>query len=700
MIIPHLRQDLEILRGNSREDGSPAWLLYDAIRNKYFTLGITAFRLIKNWTGGVELKDFEKKINSEGIETNIDEIKSFVNFLQLNNLIVQPLGQGVNLLSQQKNSLKKHWLLNLIHSYLFFKIPLFKPDEFLNKFISKVKNLGSKNFRNLIYFFGFIGIFLVIQPYESFAKTFMYFFTFNGLLLYLVTLIFVKCLHELGHAFVAKHFGCRVSAIGIAFLVFFPFLYTDTTDAWRLRNHKERLLINFAGILTELHLALIATFAWAVLPDGGLKSVAFFIATTSWISSLVINVSPFMRFDGYYVFADWLKAENLQPRSFALARWQVRETLFGLNHSPPEELNPSRRWLFIIYAWSTWIYRFFLFIGIALLVYHFAFKVLGIILFVIEIYWFIMAPIVREMKQWLLLKKDIKFNIKTFRLLLFLITLSLLLFAPWKSSLKIPAVFISEQYSKIYAPYPAQIKNIMVKNDDEVKEGQSIIEFYSPKLEDQINSTRTKLELIKTKLNRLSDSAGNMDQYITLQQRLISVNSELSGLLKIQDKMILKSPIDGSIKDLDNLSNGIWVNNRNELFGIVKYGTGQVKGFIKENQIDRFKLNNAAVFIPSDGTHEKINLISKSLDYSAVNALPYLSLSSTYNGPIAVRNDIESEYENRPETAYYSADFKIVSKTNIEFELPGYVHIDGYRYSPFIKFFRNIFSLLIRESGF
>ena len=700
MIIPHLRQDLEIFRGNSREDGSPAWLLYDAIRNKYFTLGITAFRLIKNWRGGEDLEQFEKKINSNGIETNIDEIKSFVNFLQLNNLIIQPIGQGVTLLSQQKNSLKKHWLLNLIYSYLFFKIPLFKPDEFLNKSISTVKKLGSKNFRNLIYFFGFIGVFLVIQQYESFAKTFMYFFTFDGLLLYLVTLIFVKCLHELGHAFVAKHYGCRVSAIGIAFLVFFPFLYTDTTDAWRLRNHKERLLINFAGILTELHLALIATFAWAILPDGGLKSVAFFIATTSWISSLVINVSPFMRFDGYYVFSDWLKAENLQPRSFALARWQVRETLFGLNHSPPEELNPARRWLFITYAWSTWVYRFFLFIGIALLVYHFAFKVLGIILFVIEIYWFIMAPIFKEMKQWFVLKQDIKLNKKTIRLFIILISLSLLLFAPWKSSMKIPAVYISEQYSKIYSPYPAQIKKILVKNDDQVKKGQSLIEFYSPNLDDQINSTKRKLELIKTKINRLSDSAGNMDQYITYQQRLISAKSELSGLLKIQNKMILKAPIDGSIKDLDNLSNGIWVNNRNELFGIVKHGTGQVKGFIKENQIDRFKLNNTAVFIPNDGMHKKINLISKSLDYSAISALPYLSLSSTYNGPIAVRLDTDTEYENRPETAYYSADFKIMSKTNIEFELPGYVYIDGYRYSPFIKFFENTFSLLIRESGF
>ena len=700
MIIPYLRQDLEILRGNSREDGSPAWLLYDAIRNKYFTLGITAFRLIKNWKGGEDLKKFEKKINSQGIETNTEEIKSFISFLQLNNLIIQPIGQGVPLLSKQKASLKKNWLLNLIHSYLFFKIPLFKPDEFLNKSISKVRKLGSKNFRNVIYLLGFIGIFLVIQQYESFVKTFMYFFTFNGLLLYLITLIFVKCLHELGHAFVAKHFGCRVSAIGIAFLVFFPFLYTDTTDAWRLRNHKERLLINFAGILTELHLALFATFAWAILPDGGLKSVAFFIATTSWISSLAINVSPFMRFDGYYVFADWLKAENLQPRSFALARWKVRETFFGLNHKPPEELNPSRRWIFISYAWLTWLYRFFLFIGIALLVYHLAFKVLGIILFIIEIYWFIMAPIIREIKQWWLLKSEIKFNKETKRLLIIIFSILILLLAPWKSSMKIPAVYVSEKYSKIYSPYSAQIKNILVQKDEIVKKGQPLIELYSPNLEDYINSTRRKLKLIKTKLNRLSDSAGNMDQYITYQQRLVSVQSELHGLLKIQNKMIIRAPFSGSIKDLDNLSNGMWVSNKNELFGIVHYGTGQVKGFVKEEQIDRFKSNNTAVFIPNDGVHKKINLISRSLDFSSVGILPYLSLSSTHKGPIAVRLDVDKEFENRPETAYYSANFRPVNKTNIEFELPGYVHVDGYRYSPFLKMFKNIFSLLIRESGF
>lgn len=700
MIIPYLRQDLEIFRGNSREDGSPAWLLYDAVRNKYFTLGLTAFRLIKNWRGGEDIQNFEKKINTQGIETTGEEIKSFVGFLQQNNLIIQPQGQGVAYLMQQKNSLKKSWIMNLIHSYLFFKIPLFTPDEWLGRTYNKVKFLGSKKVRNIIYILGFIGLFLVIQQFENFSKTFLYFFSIKGLMLYFITLVFVKCLHELGHAYVAKHYGCRVSAIGIAFLVFFPFLYTDTTDAWRLRNHKERLLINFAGIFTELHLALIATFIWGILPEGGLKSAAFFIATTSWISSIAINVSPFMRFDGYYVFSDWLKAENLQPRSFALAKWKTRETLFGFNHKPPEEINPSRRWTFIIYAWSTWVYRLFLFIGIALLVYYFAFKVLGIILFAIEIYWFIMLPIIKEMKQWWLMRSEMKINKQTFRTTSILIITLMVLFLPWKSSMKIPAVYISEKYSKIYSPYPAKIKSVLITKDQEVEVGQNLIELYSPGLDQEINSIRRKILLTKTKINRMSGTSGNMDEYLTYNQRLIALQSELFGLTNTKEKLIIKAPNKGKVKDLISLSSEMWVSNLDQLLGIVHYGTGSVKAFIREEQIDRFQENTPAVFIPNDGDHKKIHLISNKLDLSSVNNLPYIALASIHNGPIAIRNFTSGEYQYRPETAHYVADFKLVNESRIKFELPGYVHIEGSRYSPFTKLFKNIIAILVRESGF
>ena len=699
MIIPYLREDLEILRGNSREDGSPAWLLYDALRNKYFTLGLTAFRLIKNWMGGVDIKVFEKKINNEGIETNSKEIENFINFLQLNNLIVQPRGQKANILLQQKNAQKKNWTYFLIHSYLFFKIPLVKPDEWLGKTLKYVKVLGSKKFRNIIYILGFIGICLVIQQFEVFINTFLYFFSFKGLMLYFLTLVFVKSLHELGHGYVSKYFGSRVSTIGIAFLVFFPFLYTDTTDAWRLRNHKERLLINFAGILTELHLALISTFLWAILPDGAFKSVAFFIATTSWISSLAINVSPFMRFDGYYVFSDWLKAENLQPRSFSLARWQLREILFGFNHSPPEELNPSRRWTFILYAWLTWVYRFFIFLGIAFLVYHFAFKVLGILLFVIEIYWFILKPILNEVKNWYNLRSEIKLNRQTIRLY-FIITFLLLLFLlPWKSSLKIPAVYASEQYTKIYSPYPAKVKQIFVNKNQNVTKGQELLELFSPELDLKINKTRRKIKLTKTKINRLSKSADNLDQYMILQQKLISFKNELYGLNKIKAKFILKSPVDGKIKNFKNLSTNQWVSNLDELVGIVKSGPGRVVGFLKEENINRFKINENAIFIPLNGQHSKVKLISESIDRSAISVLPYLSLSSQFDGPIPTRSFVSKEYENRPVKAHYQTKFKLIDDEKlVELEIPGYVHVDGYRYSPVIKFLKNIFSLIVRES--
>ena len=700
MIVPYLRQDLEIFRGNSREDGLPAWLLYDAIRNKYFSLGLTAFKLIKNWKGGEDIKNFEKKINSSGIDTSEEEIKSFISFLHQNNLIIQPTGQNIAYLMQQKNSMKKSWLMHAIHNYLFFKIPLFKPDDWLSKTLKYVKHFASKKFRNLVYFFGFIGLFLVVQQLETFKSTFLYFFSFQGLMLYFLTLVFVKCLHELGHGYIAKYYGCRVSAIGIAFLVFFPFLYTDTTDAWRLRNHKERLLINFGGILTELHLALIATFIWAVLPDGGFKSAAFFLATTSWISSLTINVSPFMRFDGYYVFSDWLRAENLQPRSFALARWKIRESLFGLNHPPPEEINPSRRWTFIVYAWATWVYRFFLFLGIALLVYHFAFKILGIILFVIEIHWFILLPIIREIKNWYKLKTEIRFNKQTKRTLIIILSLLMILFLPWKSSLKIPAVYVSEQYSKVYAPYPSKIKKVLVNKDDVVEKGQELIELYSPDLDREIFSIRRKIQLTKTKINRLSKSAGNMDQFLTLQQSLIALQTELTGLSRVKNKLIIKAPIKGKIKDFYNLSEGMWVSNFDQLLAIVHYGTGKVRGFIKEEQIERFLKNNPAVFIPNDGIHDKVYLVSKSLDLSAISNLPNISLSSAHDGPIAIRNFTGGEFRYRPETAHYIAEFELAKKSEIQFELPGYVHIQGSRYSPFANVIKNVIAIIVRESGF
>ena len=78
-------------------------------------------------------------------------------------------------------------------------------------------------------------------------------------------------------------------------------------------------------------------------------------------------------------------------------------------------MQSHRRNLLILYAWSTWVYRFFLFIGIALLVYFFAFKLLGIILFAVEIIWFIGLPIGKEVLAWWKLKSKFILSLKLLR---------------------------------------------------------------------------------------------------------------------------------------------------------------------------------------------------------------------------------------------------------------------------------------------
>ena len=162
-----------------------------------------------------------------------------------------------------------------------------------------------------------------------------------------------------------------------------PVRYTEASTACKA-SRRARLMVDAAGIFAELMLAVMATLFWVFLPDGTASDVAFVIASVSWVMSLLVNLNPLMRFDGYYLLADMLGVENMQERGFALARWRLREFLFGFGDPAPEHLSrPMRRGL-IVHAYAVWVYRFFLFLDIALLVYHVAVKLAGIVLFAVE----------------------------------------------------------------------------------------------------------------------------------------------------------------------------------------------------------------------------------------------------------------------------------------------------------------------------
>ncbi len=697
--LPQLRQDIKLMETSCAEDGSKQWLLFDPIRNKYYTIGQEAFQLISVWEEDTEIQDFLHKYRSK-LDMEESDLETFITFMVQNNLTVPKEKNTFKKLYQDYKKTKQSPIKWLIHNYLFIRIPLFKPDKWLDKNMKYIDFLYTKSWQNIVFIIGLMGILLVLQDLNNFFSTFLYFFSYEGFFYYIVSLIFVKSIHELGHAFTAKRYGCKVASMGVAFLVLFPVLYTDTTDSWKLKSKYQRLQIVLAGMKTELYLAMISTFLWFFLPEGTIKSIAFVVATTSWITSLLVNISPFLRFDGYYALSDISDSKNLQPRSFAMARWFIRKNILGLEETIPEHLSKQKKNFFITYAILTWIYRFFLFLGIALLVYYFAFKVLGIILFLIEIIWFILMPIYKEILYWWNKKEALKWN-KTNKISFGIFcVLILLLFIPWNTKVTIPAIIEAKSFVQIYSPKNAQIKEILFKNQDFVKQGDTLMILYSPSVELEISQVEKEIQLLHIHLDKLAGFKTMLEQRFILEEQLSRKTQELVGLKDIQSKLTVTAPFDGLVQLNDYFHVNQWIDDKTPLIDLYNPNSLELVGFCPQDRIDDIQLNDDVIFFANSGDIAAIKGNISDIEHLSIPYLPYPELSSDFQGSIATRT--EQNKLLRTEQAYYKVTVKINihNQETLNRRFHGNAVISAEASSLAKRFFNLIVTTLIKESGF
>lgn len=698
--LPALRQDLKLLPGPHDEDGAPRWLLHDGVRNRYFTLAESALDLVRHWQGGVSAETMSSYLMGLGLEYEIAEIQAFSDFLIVNNLVVARSESASDYFSTQHRDNKKSIWSKLLHNYLFVRIPLIRPDPLLAKIAPRLSWLFSAQVHWIILLMGLSGALLVLRQWDSFASTFLYFFSFEGMLLYVLTLVVVKSAHELGHALVSYRLGCRVASMGVAFLVMFPVLFTDTTDAWKLRSRRDRLRIVTAGVRTELYLALIATFMWAILPDGALRSAVFFVATTSWITSLLVNISPFLRFDGYYAFSDIVGVENLQQRSFALGKWSLRRWLWGIQDPLPEPLPKPRARLMIVYAWCTWIYRFFLFLGIALLVYHFFFKMLGILLFVVEILWFIVMPIFNEFKVWKERSGDFQFSPLRLLWWSFPITMLILVILPLPIEVSIPGVIKADRSQHLFATEPAQVVSLSVQSGRTVEEGDLLIELQSPGLDNAMLQVQVELRLAKLKLIRQVSSPEEKARQAINRERIRQLQAQFDGLLSRKKLLEIRAPFSGVVSESEMLRPGQWVGKEQLLLTLVDPDILRAEGFVSEQNVNQLTADSQGVFIGNSGEEGSLPVTLEQIDISAVSSLPYPELGSEAGGAIAVRL---ADKRLMPESAQYRVSFRLEEHPESHRALlrqPGMLVIEGERNSWLWLQCQRLIAVVVRESGF
>jgi len=709
-VFPRLRNDLKLLPAPPQDNGSPTWTLHDPVCNSFYRIGWLEFELLARWHISDKDKIIQDILEKTPLNVTHDEIEIFYRFLSVNSLLQPSTPLLMNQLKNKITRPRERFSLWLLKHYLFIRIPLLSPDRFLELTLPIVKIFVSCTFLYIIGFALFLSFFLIMRQWDTFTHTFLYFFSVQGIIWYALAIFISKLIHELGHAYTSKYYGINIPTMGVALLVLFPMLYTDNSEAWKLKSRISRMIIVAAGTLAELVIAVFATLLWSFLPDGHLRSACFILATVTWISSLFMNLSPFMRFDGYYLLSDFLDIPNLQDRAFAMGKWYLRKILLGISAPSPEKFSEQRRRFLILFAYATWLYRLILFTAIAIMVYHLFFKMLGLFFFAVEIGWFVIFPVYRELQVWWKSRESLGCNGNVIISLLLLLLFILILIIPWKTANFVPAILKSAACTRIYPPYSACIQDMPIKNGDYVKAGDLLFELSSPQLEFKEKQAEIRINNLNEQLTQFLSNAEQTDQAQIIQQQLAEALTQLQGYSIQKRQLRITAPSDGIIMDMaDGLAPGIWVNKRQLLALMIDRKKRIIEGYLAEDMLENVSTGNIAGFYMESGDNNAISCIVHEIDPTGSGSLKEPYLASTYGGDLPVRygvhGDISLHENTAPPLISHKSLYRIILIPEYIPDLPcqivrGAVRIKGKPQSLIHQAWLRISAVLIRESGF
>jgi len=698
--LPPLRDEVMLHEGPRGRDGAPSWTLHDPGSNRFFRIGWAEMEMLARWHLGDPAAIALAVARETTIRTTTAQVEQFIRFLWSQGLL-QAQGDGaIERMRAQEAATRPHFAKWLLKTYLFIRLPLVRPDRFLDATMPLAKQLYTKAFLVVTLLAGMLGVHLALRQWDAFTTTFLHFFSLEGAAMAALALTGAKIAHELGHAYTAKRFGCRVPSMGVVFLVLWPVLYTDVTDAWKLSSRRRRLAIGAAGMGAELVLACYATLAWSFLPDGPLRSAAFLLGSSTWVLTVLINVNPLMRFDGYYLLSDALDVPNLQDRAFALARWRLREWLFGLGARPPEVWPPAMRRLLLAYAFATWIYRFFLFFGIALLVYHLFFKLLGLFLMIIEIGWFILRPIQVELREWLRQRGHMRFNRNVTATLAIAVGAVGMLFVPWQGTIPAPAVLKAAYQQQLFVPKGAQLRERRAAAGQRVAAGEPLFRFESPDLQEDYRQAQRKLDVVQARVQVQSLSRDLIDRSQTTWRELEAAQAALAAAAAELDRLTVRAPAGGTLVDVtDPLEPGEWLREGTRLATVVDAERSVVEAYVPEDALGKLQVGASGRFLADDPGGRWIPVRVETVAATSSRVLAEPALASIHGGGIATHQGKDGALV--PEAPVY----RVVLRP--EGPLPpaarvtrGEVLLEGTRESLMARVWRIAVGVFVRESGF
>lgn len=243
------------------------------------------------------------------------------------------------------------------------RFPAWDPDRYLARMERALRFAYSSWFTALsLALFAFM-IYVFVDRWSEIGRDTLEFYNFTHkgfgdiAQFWVMFLVLVFC-HETAHGVTCKHFGGGVHQMGFNLVFLEPCFYVDVSELWVYATRWQRVAAMLAGLWVELIFCALATVVWwGTAPGTGAHEYAYEVMLLTGVGSVLINLNPLIKLDGYYILTEILRIPDLKEQSTSLVTSWVKRNIFRLP-VVAEYVPHRRRWLYVPYAVLSGIYSY------------------------------------------------------------------------------------------------------------------------------------------------------------------------------------------------------------------------------------------------------------------------------------------------------------------------------------------------------
>lgn len=533
------------------------YVVKDPINLKYYRFDPEHYRVLELLDGSRSLDDVRTQllVDFPYVRASLADLHGVVADLHTKGLVFSDRpGQGWVLLERRRQTNRKKWMA-AAQNILSLRLPGWDPEwtlARLHPLFSWIYRPWGLVIEGIIVGSAYLLLAMQFETFRQNLPEFHQFFGWPNLAFMYLTLAMTKILHELGHGLTCRHFGGECHEIGVILLVFSPTMYCDVSDSWMLKNKWERIAIGAAGMWIESIVASVALLIWWFTHPGLLHHLCLNVFFISTVTTVVFNLNPLMRYDGYYMLSDFLEIPNLSDKARTLLRNTFAHQCLGIE-SREDAFMPQRGrgWL-VAYAVSSTVYRWVVLFGITFFLYTvlkpYELQSIGVTLAWVSLSGIVINLVVNVVR---IIKAPRNKPLSKPRIAVSLTVLAVAvacaLAIPLPLHVEAPFLIEPHQVVHVYNAVPGTVAEILVEPGSRVSRGDLLMRLKDPEMERQYAELKMKYEAQKIDVETQGQIPNNAGKLAIARQQLQSLKLQLADYKKQLKDLKIVAPADGTV---------------------------------------------------------------------------------------------------------------------------------------------------------